>query len=105
MRKKVKIIVMLALIFFGFGIGSSYADWYDCTVTTVGPVTGTVFIRLTAVDGDAGAFTNRWFKVTANLNQNLATALTAVAMNGKLQVNLPTTNAYETISNLYLLGN
>ena len=101
---KTKKALMAALV-FGLAVAvavPALAATYLCVVNQVGIAsTGVVLVNLTAVNG---AFSNSWKTVPATAtykNQLLATALTAISSN--LRVNAETqVAAFTEVKNLYV---
>lgn len=100
--KKMSLVATVTVVaVLGFLALNAWAGDYTCTVVQAGPSSSSnkVFIMLT---DDGGDFTNRWFRVPADReNQYLATALTAIASNLKVVVNTSGYN-YAWLNTIYI---
>lgn len=102
---KKRMIIMIAVMMLGCFMAQS-ADagdkWYTCDVQYAGLQYGIMYIRLTERDG---VFANKWCLVsgsTAEQNQILAVALTAVSAGRQVRVRLDASETYPLLDAIYV---
>ena len=87
MKQVFRVLALVALLVMGGAPTQAAPGWFTCIVKATGPTdTGQVFVQLTH-DAGSPAFTNKWFQADNSVEKEmLATALTAIAANMRLQV-------------------
>jgi hypothetical protein len=95
-------------IFAAFGLVimtslSAQAAWYTVTVDNVGADNTTINIRITDTASNP-AFTRIWVQAAGSTSQEImATALTAVALEKNLLVNIDGTAAWSNLKGAYII--
>ena len=102
MKKMVLIILAVSMI-ATLGLAPAQAGWYQANVKMTGQGGVTPVVMLTDL---GGAFTNRWFVLTAAYaNAQLATALTSLSTGIRVYVNFTAAGVppeYSVVTALYL---
>jgi len=90
MKKLLLIALVLSLMVPLMAREGHAQTWYTCNVLQTGPSTdGSVWVLITEVNG---AFGPAWYSLaTATANQQLATALTAIASTLRVRAHVSTT--------------
>ena len=103
MRKKIGWMVIMVMLAIAFPVTDSSAEpaGYTCTVNSVGPYSGEIYVSLTS----APSFTGKWFLAPESLRKEvLAIALTAMTNGMTVFVYADLSQGtYPTIVAFYLL--
>lgn len=98
-----RVFQLAVLIGFIFAMSSqAMADWVSCTVTLVGPSSGSIYVRATEAV-TTPRFTDMWFVVNpAYANQQLATLLTGLSSGRSVMMNVTPIASLSIVDGVYL---
>jgi len=100
--RKISIVISVVFSIVIFSSLSANAAWYTCKVDSVGATSANACVRLTDTDATPDFSRNWFFLAGNNVNQMLATVLTAASMGANVLVNCEGTEPFDNILGIYV---
>lgn len=102
MKLRKSCVLMLVFLSMFFASSVFATEWYTCDIHRAGPSGPAAYVQLSD-SASSPAFTNRWFALKVDSqNAQLATLLSAIALESQVYVGFSSTDTMSTIVGIYL---